>query len=136
MGAMPVSPEMGGGAGRMTGMQAVDALGPTGGNVNQASSVMAGQTPGMMDVMMDRLGIGTPRGMDAATQQKLLEGMLKMMTSQQQGGQQRGQGGPSPMMPMQAGGGAVQPLRQAQRPLPRYPWSPRNAPAGLLYDGG
>lgn len=133
MGAMPVSPEMGGGPGRMLGMQAVDALGPGGGNVNQASAVMAGQTPGFGDKLKDTLGIGTPGGMSEADAKKMMDGLLKMMAAQQ--AQQKGQGGASAMAPMPVQQMQAAPMPQAQRPLPRYPWSPRSAPAGLLYDG-
>lgn len=126
-----MNPEMGGGTGRVIGMQAVDALGPGGGNVNAASAVMAGQQPGALEALLDRLGIGTPGKMSPETA-KALEALMKMGAQQTQ---QRGQGG-SPVMPaMPMGQGQVRPLPQAQRSLPRYAWTSRAAPAGLLYDG-
>lgn len=126
-----MNPEMGGGAGRMMGRQAVDALGPGGGNVNAASAVMAGQQPGALEALLDKLGVGTPGKMSPETA-KALEALMKMGAQQSQ---QRGQGGPPATPAMPIGQGQVRPLPQAQRAVPRYAWTPRAAPAGLLYDG-
>lgn len=132
MGSMPISPEMGGGAQRMLGAQTVDALGPGGSYVNAASAVAQGQQPTFGDTLKDRLGIGTPNGMSEADTAKMLEALAKMAAAQQQG-QQRGRG--EPAAPAQISFNQAQSLQRPQRALPRYQWSPRSAPAGLLYEG-
>lgn len=53
-------PERGGGIARSRGLQSVEALGPTGRNVNQASSVMAGRAPSWSDWGNDAIGHGAP----------------------------------------------------------------------------
>jgi hypothetical protein len=56
------NPEMGGGRARATGLASVDALGPTGRNVNASSSIMAGRQPSWNDTWNDFVGQEAPGG--------------------------------------------------------------------------
>ncbi|HZH27878.1 MAG TPA: hypothetical protein VEY95_11925 [Azospirillaceae bacterium] len=70
------SPEMGGGPMRGRGLDAVAALGRSGGNVNAASAVMRGEAPTFGDHLGDFLGSGTPGGFFGSNAANLGFGLL------------------------------------------------------------
>jgi hypothetical protein len=73
---MPDNPEMGGGRVRAQGLAAAGALGPTGRNVNAASSVMAGRPVGMTDRFNDFVGANAPGGFGRSAAANLGIGVL------------------------------------------------------------